>query len=105
MKDAEKCYRLSVASAKDVSDIYDYTLLKFGDQQAIKYLNGLDERLNFLADYPNSGRLREEVRKGLMSFAYNKHVIFYRVMRYGIKVVRVLHGSMDIPKQFGSPKA
>ncbi|MFC7526114.1 type II toxin-antitoxin system RelE/ParE family toxin [Parapedobacter sp. GCM10030251] len=103
MKDTKKCYRLSVASTKDVNDIYDYTLLKFGEQQTVKYLNGLEERLDFLGNYPASGRSREEVRKGLMSFAYRRHVIFYRVMKYGIKVVRILHASMDIPKQFGTP--
>ncbi len=101
MDETNSSYRLSVAAATDINDLYDYTIDRFGEQQAIKYLTGLDERLAFLAERPDTGRIRDEVRKGLMSFVYKKHVVFYRVMKYGIRIVRVLHGSMDIPKQFG----
>ncbi len=105
MNDHEKSYRLSIAAANDTRDIYDYTLFRFGEQQSVVYLNGLDERLQFLAENPASGRSRDEVRNGLMSFTYKKHVVFYQVTSYGIKVVRILHGSMDIPKQFGSRRS
>lgn len=101
MSNTGNVYRLSAAAAKDINDIYDYTIDRFGEQQAVKYLTGLDERLAFLAEYPDTGRTRDEVRKGLMSLVYQKHVVFYRVMQYGIRIVRVLHGSMDVPKQFG----
>ncbi len=101
MSNIDKVYRLSTAAANDINNIYDYTEYKFGEKQAIKYLTGLDEQITLLAEYPDSGRMRDEVRKGLMSFAYQKHIVFYRIMKYGIRIVRVLHGSMDIPKQFG----
>ncbi len=100
MTTINRSYRLSIAAAKDISDIYDYTVSKFGERQAIKYLNGLDERLSYLNDHPEAGRIRDEVKKELKSYPYQKHIVFYRSMQYGIKVVRVLHGSMDIPKQF-----
>lgn len=101
MNESLNVYRLSVAAAKDINDIYDYSIDRFGEQQAVRYLAGLDERLSYLADRPEAGRTRGEVRKGLMSFVYEKHVVFYRMMKYGIRIVRVLHASMDIPKQFG----
>lgn len=101
MNESLGVYRLSIAAAKDINGIYDYTMDRFGEQQTVAYLTGLDERLTYLANRPETGRTRDEVRKGLMSFTYEKHVVFYRIMKYGIRIVRVLHGSMDIPKQFG----
>jgi toxin ParE1/3/4 len=51
-----------------------------------------------LAGNPEIGRLRPELSvQGLRSFPVQTHVIFYLAQQDGIEVVRVLHGSRDIP--------
>lgn len=90
-------YELSIEADQDISDIYDYTYLEFGDDQAITYLADLEPVLLKLVDYPELGRARPEIRAGLRSFAYQNHVIFYRILETHIRVVRVLHGSRDLP--------
>ncbi|MFD1615673.1 type II toxin-antitoxin system RelE/ParE family toxin [Gelatiniphilus marinus] len=37
---------------------------------------------------------------GLYSITEQGHVIFYRILKNHIRIVRVLHGSKDMPKQF-----
>lgn len=51
-----------------------------------------------LIDQPELGRMRNEIRSELRSLVYEKHIIFYRVMNDNIRIIRVLHGSRDIPK-------
>lgn len=70
---------------------------EFGNDQAISCLADLEPVLLKLVDYPELGRARPEIRVGLRSFAYRNHVIFYRILESHIRVVRVLHGSRDLP--------
>ena len=95
---AIKRYELSAVAEEDLGNIYDYTLSEFGENQAVKYLNGLEQTFLTLIDQPELGRKRDEISVDLRSLAYEKHVIFYGIMRESILIVRVLHGSRDIPK-------
>ena len=54
-----------------------------------------------IADSPMIGRTREELAPGLRSFPVGNHVIFYRSVKNGIEVIRVLHGARDIEFLFG----
>ena len=51
-----------------------------------------------LIDQPELGRKRNEIRSELRSLVCEQHIIFYRVMNDNIRIIRVLHGSRDIPK-------
>ena len=91
-------YVLSTVAEEDIGAIYDYTLSEFGENQAVKYLTGLEQKYLTLIDQPKLGRKREEIRSELRSLVYEKHVIFYRIMKESIRIIRVLHGSRDLPK-------
>jgi len=67
------------------------------------------EVANRLAEWPEMGRAREELREGLRSFAVGSHVGFYRAGAERLEVVRVLHGRRDVDTLFirpgsGSPR-
>ena len=53
-----------------------------------------------LARAPGIGRGRPELRPDLRSHTVGRYVIFYRPIRGGIEVVRVLHGMRDIERIF-----
>jgi toxin ParE1/3/4 len=91
-------YELSQEADNDLQDIYDYTEDKFGTDQAIAYLLGLEELFELLCTQPHTGRMRNEIRKGLRSSSYISHIVFYRVVEKSIRILRVLHASRDIPK-------
>ncbi len=93
-------YILSEAADKDLEDIFDYTIEHFGFEQAKKYLLEIEKIFNDLYLHPKSGKTRNEIKKGLYSFPKDNHIIFYRISEKHIYVVRVLHGSRDIPNYF-----
>lgn len=93
-----KTYVLSVEADADLGEIFDYTEQEFGIEQAATYLSELEIILLALVVNPKSGRERNEIRAGLRSMIFNSHVIFYRICDDHLRVVRVLHGSRDLPK-------
>ncbi len=83
----------------DLQEIYRYTKERWGLPQAKKYLHSLTESFEFLADNPQTGRPRDDIRKGYRSLHKSKHHIFYRVEGQNILIVRILHHSRDIERQ------
>ena len=65
-----------------------------------RFLDTLDAKLEILSRSPKIGRVRDELAVGLRSLPFGAYVIFYKPIRGGIEVVRVLHGSRDIPALF-----
>ena len=88
-------YRLSQAATADLSEISRYTTKTWGGDQATAYLAGLRDRMRWLAGAPKRGKARPDLQEGLYSFLQQSHVIYYRIGRKGIEVVRVLHRRRD----------
>ena len=95
----ESCV-LSEIADEDLEDIFDYTTTEFGLEQAEKYLNEIEDVFQNLLLNPELGKTRNEIKEGLYSFPKDNHIIFYRILENNIRIVRVLHGSRDIPKYF-----
>ncbi|WP_242202992.1 type II toxin-antitoxin system RelE/ParE family toxin [Aestuariivivens insulae] len=100
MKPKLKGYKLSESADIDLEDIFDYSEYHHGISQAAKYLTDLDLVFDALVLNPQIGRKRDEIKKGLYSIPEQEHVIFYRILKDHIRIVRVLHGSKDLPKHF-----
>lgn len=66
------------------------------------WLDTIGQKCRLLATMPEMGRLRSELATNLRSWAVGEHVIFYQPEPDGIMVVRVLHGSRDLPPLFAS---
>ena len=97
---SRKIYILSEIADKDLEGIFDYTFDEFGFDQAEKYLLEIEEIFQNLIINPQIGKKRDEIKQGLYSFPKDNHIIFYRILDNHIRIVRVLHGSQDIPKYF-----
>ncbi len=93
-------YRLSREADQDLEEIFDYTVRKFGLEQAINYVSEFEETFASLMANPELGRKRDEIRSDLRSFVKGNHTIFYRILKNHIRILRVLHGSRDIIKFF-----
>ncbi len=91
-------YVLSEEAASDIEAIYGFGAHKFGEDQAITYLIGLEEHFERLSQNPEIGRQRNELKKGLYSLPYIAHIIFYRILKDKIRIVRVLYGGRDVIK-------
>ena len=89
---------LSKAADADLEDIFDYTLEEFGLDRAVSYVSGFDDTFEAISENQEIGRERKEIREELRSLAKDKHIIFYRALSDHIRIVRILHGSRDLPK-------
>lgn len=85
-------YRLAKAADAKLEQIYEYSLLTFGERQADAYYHSLHETFDFLAARPLIGR---EFR-GRRRHEHAEHVIFYRQVQNGIFVVQILHRNENI---------
>lgn len=85
----------------DLFEIWSY-IKKDNIAAADRVIALLNQELQILAKSPEMGRIRNALALGLRSFPVEPYVIFYRAIKEGIAVVRVIHGSRDIDNIFGS---
>jgi toxin ParE1/3/4 len=85
---------LSRLAEADLTDIGSYTLRTWGEEQAMRYLEGLEACCQQLADNPELGRACDHIRPGLRRVEHGRHVVFYRIEGGTIVVSRILHQSM-----------
>ena len=77
-------------------DIWAYIAADSPDN-ADTFLDVIDKKIVLLAATHRMGRERREIGKSIRSFPVGNYVIFYRPIKDGIEIVRVLHGARDIP--------
>lgn len=91
--------RLTVLAAEDLDGIGDYSLGRWGKDQAVVYLTKLDETFAALAQTSSIGTVRRDLRPGLLSCPCQRHVIFFRRDDQGnVEILRVLHERMDFKR-------
>jgi|SRR5690606_10047127 len=91
---------VSQKAHQDIRELYEFGSQKFGKDQALRYVEELNLYFQLLSQNPYLGRERSEIRKGLFSFPYTSHILFYRIFKNHIRIVRVLHGSRDLNKYY-----
>ncbi len=89
---------LSPKAKSDLSDIWDYTLAEWGIGQAEKYVRELWVAMQEQARDPSTSTDISDVRKGYRKIRSGSHVIFFKLTREGIDVVRILHQRMDFER-------
>lgn len=88
-------YCLSNAAGKDLEEIYEYSFLEFGEQRADAYFESLEECLQKLAEIPTLGMDISTLRDGYLRFVHQRHSIYYKTLKHGIIVVRILGPGMS----------
>ena len=88
--------RVTPRAAKDLREIARYTLENWGRKQRDAYLRELDRRFLWLAEHPELGKSRPDVREGYHSYPQGSHVVFYLIRDDGIDIIGVLHQRMDM---------
>lgn len=60
-----------------------------------RYLDNLKDRIWQLAEAPEIAVRREDLLPGARSLLVEKHIIFCRLNRNRVEVIRILHGRQD----------
>ncbi len=98
-------FRFTSAASEDLHEIIEYLAGEGSPEVARRFVQGLSERCQSLADMPSIGRRREELSPGLRSVPEGSYVVFYRPADDGVQIVRVLHGARDIERIFAEEGA
>ena len=89
---------LSRKADADLDDILDYSIAKYGRAVAEVYLRAINSAFDHLAEYPELGMMRPDLKPKLRSLPTGEHRIFYVVLADSISIVRVLHKAMDVER-------
>ncbi|MCR8550651.1 type II toxin-antitoxin system RelE/ParE family toxin [Salipiger sp. P9] len=86
---------VSQEAERDLIGIYLFGLERFGVAQAERYAGILRQKIELVAEHPDFGADVGFVRAGARRYVAVSHVIYYRPIPGGIRVLRILHGHMD----------
>jgi toxin ParE1/3/4 len=90
-------HRLAPQARTDLDEIWDYVFAESGSEPiADRVIDQIVNRFILLSRWPRLGRPRRDLRRGLRSHTVGNYLIFYRIVRGGILILRVLHGRRDI---------
>ena len=92
-------FQLSEAAARDIESIFESSKIDFGIIQTEKYFKDLKKCFELLNSNPQIGSKALDLKSGYYRFPHRSHIIFYRIRKEGIFIVRVLHERMDITKR------
>jgi len=81
----------------DLTEIWDYTTIKWSENQADKYYGMIKTACKEIAAGSTIGRNYDEINIGLFGYRVGRPIIFYRkVVNDEIEVIRILHERMDL---------
>lgn len=89
-----KRYRVGRAAEKDLDAIWLYVAMDASEAVADKLVEQLVEKFRHLAQFPLSGRARNDIEYGVRSFPASEFIIYYRPgIRGGVLIARIIHGA------------
>jgi toxin ParE1/3/4 len=90
-------YKLTKKAVLDLTQIWNYTLKRWSEDQADRYYHMLIENCKEVARSLNLGKDYSCVQENLLGFKSGRHIIFYRPIDHNsIEITRILHEQMDI---------
>lgn len=77
-------------------DLRIYTLQQWGEERWTDYRIAFDRALITIADNPQIGRVRDDLRIGYRPYSLEHHYIFYRATEKQIVVSRIIHSRKEL---------
>ena len=90
--------RFTNKAVADLTDIWNYTVDTWSEEQADRYYEMLLASSRKIAENPELfGQKYELIAEDLYGFKAQKHIIFYHIETDGVvEILRILHESMDL---------
>jgi len=92
-------YILSEETFSDIREIWYYTIDKWSEAQAEKYVIHLYEQFDFIYKNPTNPRIfKPTFNKNYHCYRYQRHIIFFKFLNdERVDVIRILHDNMNLP--------
>lgn len=88
--------RFAPEARQDIRDILVFTLNRWGKRQQTEYRATLDAAFERIHEFPHIGNLRDDLRLGVRGHVAQSHLILYAIRDDGIRILRVIHSSIDL---------
>lgn len=100
-------YLLSPLAAEDLEEIFEYTLLNWGEEQFERYRRAITKALDSVAADPMlpGSKARDDLLPGCRFFRVEHHYIVYRYREGRVEVGRILHERMNFEIQIAKSEA
>jgi toxin ParE1/3/4 len=103
MKDLVRLPRTwSPQATQDLLDIWAYLADHGSAAIADKQLKEIEKACFVLGAWTEYGKTRDDVRAGLHSLSVSRYVVFYRVTKAAVEIVRVLDERRDVDAIFSA---
>jgi toxin ParE1/3/4 len=86
---------------EDLEEILSY-LEEHSPPAAERFAVAFNERCRLLAELPEMGRRRDEIRPGVRSVVIERYVAFYKITDTSVAILRVVFGRRDLDALFES---
>ncbi len=88
---------------QDLKGIGRYIASESGSREvALRFLDAIERKIAIYATQPELGARRPDLGPEVRCFPVGSYIVFYRPRENDIEVLRVLHGSRDIPSVWRS---
>jgi toxin ParE1/3/4 len=88
----------------DVEECADYLAAEAGESVAVAWFQALKQALEHIQQVPKIGRVRYDLPmpeiRTLNLLKYPNYLVFYRVEKETIELLRIRHGMMNLPPLF-----
>jgi toxin ParE1/3/4 len=91
--------KISPLADGDLLSIWDF-ISQENPLAAERLLERIGDRIDSLSRFPERGKPMTHIVSGARCLIESRYLIFYRILDDEVEVVRVVHGSMDLPKVF-----
>ncbi len=88
--------RITQPAEADLRNIKMHTAHLWGRSQSIKYLHHLHKKCLDLLTFPYSGIERLDTGLNIRSITVKEHIVFYRLEKDRISVLRIMHQNMNL---------
>jgi toxin ParE1/3/4 len=92
-------YRFTRTAQKDLKAIKDYIAAQ-NLPAARRFVDEVFQKCQTLAQFPEMGRLWDDLVPPLRSFPVERYLIFYRPVTGGIQIMRIVSGYRDLSAIF-----
>ena len=90
--------RLTDQAKDDLREIWYSIASRRDERTADRLVTQILDKCHSHAQFPESGRLREEISPGLRSFPVRPYMVFFRPFDDAILILRILHGHRDLKR-------
>jgi toxin ParE1/3/4 len=92
--------QISKTARRDLDAIFNYWARRASPDVAARLIYTITDRCALIAEFPNIGRLCDEVAPVIHVFPVGKYLIYYRKQRGVLRILQILHGARDQARTF-----